>query len=188
VIFPPQMEIVGAHVADAVDKGARVLTGGHGHAENGRFYEPTVLVDVDHTMRIMREETFGPTLPIMKVASAEEGIRLANDSEYGLQASVWTTDLERGEQLARRIEAGAVCVNDVQTNYLALKLPMGGWKTSGLGTRHGAGGIRKYCRTQSLLVTRFGPKRDPWMFPYSRRATMLLRRMFKTLYGRGTRD
>ncbi len=160
VIFPPQLDIVEAHVQDAVDKGARVLTGGHGHAERGRFYEPTVLVDVDHTMKIMREETFGPTLPIMKVASVEEGIRLANDSDYGLQASVWTKDLERGEQLARRIQAGSVCVNDVQTNYMALNLPMGGWKSSGIGTRHGANGIRKYCKTQSLLVTRFGPKRD----------------------------
>jgi acyl-CoA reductase-like NAD-dependent aldehyde dehydrogenase len=188
VIFGPQLDIVTAHVADAVKKGARVLTGGHGHAERGRFYEPTVLVDVDHTMRIMREETFGPTLPIMKVASAEDGVRLANDSEYGLQASVWTRDLERGEQLARRVQAGTVCINDVQSNYMALKLPMGGWKSSGLGTRHGAGGIRKYCRTQSLLVNRFAPKRDPWMFPYSRRATMLLRRMYKTLYGSGARD
>jgi acyl-CoA reductase-like NAD-dependent aldehyde dehydrogenase len=188
VIFPPQLDIVEAHVQDAVDKGAKVLTGGHGHAERGRFYEPTVLVDVDHTMKIMQEETFGPTLPIMKIASAEEGIRLANDSEYGLQASVWTKDLERGEQLARRIQAGSVCVNDVQTNYLALNLPMGGWKSSGIGTRHGSGGIRKYCKTQSLLVTRFGPKRDLWMFPYTRRSTMLLRRACKAAYGRGNRD
>ena len=172
VIFPPQLDIVEAHVRDAVDKGAKVLTGGHGHAERGRFYEPTVLVDVDHTMTIMREETFGPTLPIMKVASVEEGIRLANDSDYGLQASVWTKDVERGEQLARRIQAGSVCVNDAQINYLALNLPMGGWKSSGIGTRHGAGGIRKYCKTQSVLVTRFGPKRDPWMFPYKRRSTL----------------
>jgi acyl-CoA reductase-like NAD-dependent aldehyde dehydrogenase len=188
VIFPPQLDIVEAHVQDAVDKGARVLTGGHGHADRGRFYEPTVLVDVDHTMTIMREETFGPTLPIMKVATVEEGIRLANDSTYGLQASVWTKDVKRGEQLARRIQAGSVCVNDVQTNYLALNLPMGGWKSSGIGTRHGANGIRKYCKTQSVLVTRFGPKREPWMFPYKRRSTMLLRRLFKTLYGRGNRD
>ena len=188
VIFPPQLDIVEAHVQDAVDKGAKVLTGGHGHADHGRFYEPTVLVDVDHTMKIMREETFGPTLPIMKVASAEEGIRLANDSDYGLQASVWTKDVERGEQLARRIQAGSVCVNDVQTNYLALNLPMGGWKTSGIGTRHGANGIRKYCKTQSVLVTRFAPKREAWMFPYTRRSTMLLRRLFKVLYGRGSRD
>jgi acyl-CoA reductase-like NAD-dependent aldehyde dehydrogenase len=188
VIFAPQLDTVTGHVDDAVSKGAKVLTGGHGHAERGRFFEPTVLVDVDHSMQIMREETFGPTLPIMKIASAEEGIRLANDSEYGLQASVWTKDLERGEQLARRMQAGTVSVNDVQSNYLALNLPMGGWKTSGMGTRHGAGGIRKYCRSQSILVNRIAPKRDPWMFPYSRRATLMLRRMFKTLYGRGTRD
>ena len=102
----------------------------------------------------MQEETFGPTLPIMKIANAEEGVRLANDSAYGLQASVWTGDADRGEALARRIEAGVVCVNDAQINYSALNLPMGGWKTSGLGTRHGAGGIRKYTKTQSLLVTR----------------------------------
>ena len=136
----------------------------------------------------MREETFGPTMPVMKVSSVEEAIRLANDSDYGLQASVWTKDLERGEQMARRIQAGSVCVNDVQANYLALNLPMGGWKSSGIGTRHGANGIRKYCKTQSLLVTRFGPKRDLWMFPYTRRSTMLLRRLFKAAYGRGQRD
>ena len=187
VIFPPQLDIVQAHVQDAVDKGAKVLTGGHGHAGRGRYYEPTVLVDVDHTMKIMREETFGPTLPIMKVASAEEGIRLANDSDYGLQASVWTKDLQRGEQLARRIQAGSVCVNDVQTNYLALNLPMGGWKSSGIGTRHGANGIRKYCKTQSLLVTVMSPKRDFFMFPYRAGRTRLLQRLLRLLYLRGGR-
>ena len=138
VIFPPQLDIVEDHVQDAVDKGAKVLTGGHAGSGPGRFFEPTVLVDVDHSMKIMTEETFGPTLPIMKISDAEEGVRLANDSNYGLQASVWTSDVERGEALARRIEAGVVCVNDAQINYTALNLPMGGWKSSGLGTRHGA--------------------------------------------------
>jgi len=152
------------------------------------FYEPTVLVDVDHTMSCMTEETFGPTLPIMKVGDAEEALRLANDSPYGLQASVWTKDLRRGEALARRVEAGAVCVNDAQVNYTALELPMGGWKTSGLGTRHGAGGIRKYTKQQTLLVTRIAGKRDPHMFPYSKRVTKLLGRLTKLLYGRGKRD
>ncbi|MGH3263431.1 MAG: aldehyde dehydrogenase family protein, partial [Trebonia sp.] len=166
----------------------RVLTGGHPHSERGRYYEPTVLVDVDHSMRCMREETFGPTLPIMRVDSVEEAIRLANDSDYGLQASVWTRDVERGEQLARRIEAGVVCVNDAQVNYTALNLPMGGWKTSGIGTRHGAGGIRKYTKTQSLLVTRLALEREPFMYPYTKRKTMLLRRFFGLLYGRGARD
>jgi acyl-CoA reductase-like NAD-dependent aldehyde dehydrogenase len=188
VIFPPQMEIVDEHMRDAVAKGARILTGGHQRSGPGRFYEPTVLVDVDHSMKCMTEETFGPTLPIMKISDAEEGVRLANDSEYGLQASVWTGDVERGEALARRIEAGVVCVNDAQVNYTALNLPMGGWKTSGLGTRHGAAGIRKYTKVQSLLVTRRALKRELFMFPYKARRTMLLRRFFKLLYGRGTRD
>jgi acyl-CoA reductase-like NAD-dependent aldehyde dehydrogenase len=135
----------------------------------------------------MTEETFGPTLPIMRVADAEEAVKLANDSPYGLAASVWTKDASRGEALARRIEAGAVCVNDAAINYLALELPMGGWKASGIGTRHGPGGIRKYTRQQSVLVTRFAPRREAFMFPYRSRTTRLLARGFRLLYGRGRR-
>ena len=188
VIFPPQMDIVDEHVRDAVAKGARVLTGGHGHSEHGRYYEPTVLVDVDHSMKCMREETFGPTLPIMKIENAEEGVRLANDSDYGLQASVWTSDVDRGEALARRVQAGVVCVNDAQVNYSALNLPMGGWKASGIGTRHGSAGIRKYTKVQSLLVTRWALTHEPYMFPYKARQTKLLRSFLKLFYGRGKRD
>jgi acyl-CoA reductase-like NAD-dependent aldehyde dehydrogenase len=187
VTFPPQIEIVEDHVRDAVAKGARVLVGGRRREGDGRFFEPTVLVDVDHSMKVMTEETFGPTLPIMKVADPEEALRLANDSAYGLQASVWTRDVERGEALARRVEAGVVCVNDAQVNYSALNLPMGGWKSSGLGTRHGASGIRKYTKTQSLLVTKMAPKRDLHMFPYSRRRTRALQRLLRIMYGRGKR-
>jgi acyl-CoA reductase-like NAD-dependent aldehyde dehydrogenase len=165
-----------------------VVTGGERGEGPGRFYRPTVLTGVDHSMRCMTEETFGPTLPIMKVADAEEAIRLANDSPYGLAASVWTRDVARGEQIARQIEAGAVCVNDAQLNYLALEMPMGGWKTSGLGFRHGAGGIKKYCRQQALLITRFSPlKKDLHMMPYKASTTKLLGRLVKTLYGRGKR-
>ncbi len=186
--FPKQLDIVSGHVDAARDAGATVLAGGRERQGSGRFYEPTVLVDVDHSMACMTEETFGPTLPIMRVADAEEALRLANDSEYGLGASVWTRDVSRGEQIARRIEAGAVCVNDAQLNYVVLELPMGGWKASGLGTRHGAGGIRKYTRQQSLLVTRLAPKRDVHMFPYKARTTGLLGRAVRLLYGRGKRD
>jgi acyl-CoA reductase-like NAD-dependent aldehyde dehydrogenase len=162
---PAQVEIVDAHVKDAVAKGGRVLVGGA--RGEGQFYEPTVLVDVDHTMRCMTEETFGPLLPIMKVADADEAVRLANDSPYGLQAAVFTRDLERGEQIARRIEAGACCVNDAQVNFMAFEAPMGGWKGSGVGSRHGPGGIRKYCRQQTVLVNRFVLDSEMYMFPYA---------------------
>ncbi len=104
----------------------------------------------------------------MRVRDADEAVSLANEGPYGLQASVWTRDEVRGEEIARRIEAGVACVNDAQVNYLALELPMGGWKESGLGSRHGPDGIRKYTRRQSLLVTPGdAPARDAHHFPYS---------------------
>ena len=187
VIHPPQSDVVDAHVTDAVAKGARVLAGGKRRDESGHYYEPTVLVDVDHGMECMHEETFGPTLPIMKVADSEEAVRLSNDNPYGLQASVWTKDLAKGERLARRLEAGTVTVNDAQVNYGALELPMGGWKSSGLGSRHGADGIRKYTKKQALLVTRFAPKRDLHMLPYSATRTKLMERMIRRMYGRPRR-
>jgi len=190
ITFPPQLQTIEDHVADAVDKGARVLAGGHApQSEGGRFYEPTVLVDVDHTMKIMTEETFGPTLPIMKVADAEEAVRLANDSPYGLGSSVFTRDTERGEQIARRLETGAANVNDAMINYTVLELPMGGAKASGLGSRHGPGGIRKYASQQAIVVTpRLALKREVHMYPYSGRTSRLLAGVFKLLYGRGKRD
>ena len=147
-----------------------------------------MLADVDHTMTAMTEETFGPTVPIMKVADAEEAIRLANDSPYGLGSSVWTKDTARGEEIARRLESGYSCINDANVNYFAFELPMGGWKDSGLGVRHGAAGIRKYTRQQAILVTRFAMKREVHFFPYTARTTKLLGRLTKLLYGRGKRD
>jgi acyl-CoA reductase-like NAD-dependent aldehyde dehydrogenase len=185
--FPPQVETVERHVRDAEAKGARVLVGGHRGERAGHWFEPTVLVDVDHTMDAMREETFGPTLPIMKVRDTEEAIRLANDSPYGLGASVFSKDVERGEAVARRLEAGAVCVNDALVNYSALELPMGGAKASGLGSRHGAGGIRKFAQQQALLVSRLHPKKDLHMYPYNAKMTARFSRLVRFLYGRGDR-
>jgi acyl-CoA reductase-like NAD-dependent aldehyde dehydrogenase len=189
ITFPPQMDTIKDHVADAVQKGARVLTGGNEVQGAGRFFEPTVLVDVDHTMKIMTEETFGPTLPIMKVHDTEEAVRLANDSPYGLGASVFSRDTARGEEVARRIEAGAANVNDAMINYTVLELPMGGAKASGLGSRHGPGGIRKYCSQQAIVVTpKLALKKELFMYPYKSRTSRMLAGLFKFMYGRGKRD
>ena len=106
-------------------------------------------------MKVMTDETFGPLLPVMKVRDAEEAIELANDTRYGLNSSVFTQDVEKGERIARRLSAGNACVNDALMNYLAQEAPFGGTGESGLGARHGADGIRKYCSRQTILITRF---------------------------------
>src|SRR3954453_7937515 len=187
VTSPPQVDLIDDHVQDAVKKGARALTGGKRRAGKGDFFEPTVLVDVDHTMKAMTEETFGPTLPIMKVADADEAVMLANDSPYGLGAAVLPGDRARGEQIARRLQAGAVCVNDALLNYVAVELPMGGWKSSGLGTRHGGAGIRKFTKQQSLFISRLHLKRDLYGFPYKPRTSKALFKGLRLIYGRGRR-
>jgi acyl-CoA reductase-like NAD-dependent aldehyde dehydrogenase len=182
--FPPQIETVRNHVQDAVDKGAQVLVGGNAGTGPGQFFEPTVLTGVDHTMKIMTEETFGPTLPIMKVRDADEAVRLANDTRYGLNSSVFSKDVAKGEQVARRLTAGNACVNDALMNYLALEAPFGGSNESGLGARHGAGGIRKYCGAQTILITRFGLKREPTMFPNTARKAKVFEKMMVLMWGR----
>ena len=146
-----------------------------------------MLTGVDHTMKIMTEETFGPTLPIMKVRDADEAVRLANDSRYGLNSSVFSKDIAKGEQVARRLTAGNACVNDALMNYLALEAPFGGANESGLGARHGAPGIRKYCATQTILVTRFGLKREPTMFPNTALKAKAFEKLMLLMWGRRRR-
>jgi acyl-CoA reductase-like NAD-dependent aldehyde dehydrogenase len=165
-----QRDIVARHVDEAVAGGARVTTGGKATGV-GTFFQPTVLADADHSMSCMREETFGPTLPVVKVADEDEAIRLANDSRYGLSATVWTSDPARGERVARRIEAGAVNINDAMANGFQFGLPMPGWKDSGIGARNGgAEGILKYCRVQAITTPRIPTQaNEPLWYPYSRR-------------------
>ena len=181
---PPQVDIVRNHVQDAIDKGAEVPVGGKSGNGPGQFFEPTVLTGVDHTMKIMTEETFGPTLPIMKVRDADEAVRLANDSRYGLNSSVFSKDIAKGVAVARRLDAGNACVNDALMNYLAIEAPFGGSNESGLGARHGAPGIRKYCCTQTLLITRFAAKREPTMFPNKAGTAKVMDRLLVLMYGR----
>ena len=164
---PAQVDIVDRHVSDARAKGARVMTGGI-RSSVGTYYAPTVVVDVDHTMQCMREESFGPDLPVMKVSNDEEAIRLANDSDYGLAGSVWTADPVRGERVARRLETGGVCVNNALVGVFPFPLPFGGWKQSGLGARFGGpNSVRKYCRHQAFVAERLPLKREPMWYPYT---------------------
>ena len=140
----PQLELIESHVADALAKGARLAAGGSQLEGPGRFFQPTLLLDADHTMACMTDETFGPTLPVMRVADADEAVARVNESRYGLGAAVFAPDSESGEAIARRLRVGAVCVNDAAINYFALEAPMGGIKQSGIGVRHGADGVRKF--------------------------------------------
>ena len=155
LIDDSQVAVTERHVRDAVAAGAKALTGGKRPDGPGSFYPPTVLVDVDHSMTCMTEETFGPTLPIMKVASVEEAVRLSNDSPYGLSASVFSRDIERAKVVAVQLDCGAVNINDVISNLMCTTAPMGGWKTSGIGARFGgAEGLRKFCRQEAVVAPR----------------------------------
>jgi acyl-CoA reductase-like NAD-dependent aldehyde dehydrogenase len=183
---PNQAAIVEDHVNDALANGAKALTGGKRVEGPGDYFEPTVLVDVDHSMKVMRDETFGPVVGVMKVRDSEQALELANDTRYGLAGSVFG-ERERAERVARRIEAGAVNVNDVIVNYLAMDVPMGGWKESGIGFRHGEYGIKKYCRPESLVVTRFAGKREPTWYPYNRTRRGLVNRAAQAFNARDWR-
>jgi betaine-aldehyde dehydrogenase len=186
---PAQVEIISEQVEEARAAGARILTGGRRKEGAGDWYEPTLIADVDHSMKVMREETFGPVIPVMKVRDVEEAIELANDTEYGLGSSVFAGDAEDGERIARRIEAGHCNVNDVLVNYNVLGLPMGGWKNSGIGSRHGTQGIRRFCHTEALTIPRLPQaKNEPMWFPYNARKRGMIRRLFRFLNARGLRN
>ncbi len=181
-----QLEIVERQVEDARAKGATILTGGKRRTDLGSlFYEPTVITNVTDDMLLMQEETFGPVLPILKVKSAEEAIRRSNSSRFGLSSSIWTRDTARGVELARTIEAGSTCINDVAINYVIPEVPMGAIKDSGIGHRHGgADGIRLFCRSQSIVTNRFGMKREFYWYPYSRKVEKLLIKGLDLLFKR----
>jgi len=163
-----QLSIVADHVDDAVRLGARILIGGR-RAPNldGPFYEPTVLTSVDHSMEVMREETFGPVLPVMTFKTEDEAIKLANDSVYGLTASVWTKNIARGRRLAERIEAGTVTVNEVLYTNAVAQTPWGGVKDSGFGRTHGRMGLVEMVTPQHIHINRFSFLPDLWWFRYS---------------------
>jgi len=167
MIHDRQLQIVESHVEDAVAHGARVVAGGFRVPELGaNFYKPTVLADVTHDMRIMREETFGPVLPVMAFDTDEEAVRLANDSEFGLSASIFTGDNARGERLARRIQAGTVMVNDIVSCFGISEAPHGGVKSSGIGRAHGRFGLEEMVRLKYLDVDMMPGMKKVWWYGY----------------------
>src|SRR5262249_13005271 len=152
-------------VSEALAQGAKALTGGRANPKfSGLYYEPTVLVDVNHDMAVIREETFCPVLPIIKVRDAEQTLRLANDSRYWLDGCIFRREKEKARGMAVKFSAGTVCINDNLVNYIIPKTPRGGDKDSAFSRRHGGEAIRKYCYKKSIVIDRSGLKSD---FPCS---------------------
>jgi succinate-semialdehyde dehydrogenase/glutarate-semialdehyde dehydrogenase len=167
LISQDQLDTISEHVDDATSKGAEVLAGGKARPDLGPyFYEPTLLRKVEDGMTLFRDETFGPVVSISRFSSEDEVVERANDSDYGLNFSVWTADTKRGVQLGRRLEAGTVNVNEAYAAaWASVDAPMGGMKSSGLGRRHGAEGIQKYTEVQTIAVQRLIPIAPPPRVP-----------------------
>jgi len=170
-----QLRIVEDQVSEAIARGATVLCGGQRNRElSGYNFRPTVLTNVDHTFSIMRDETFGPVLPIMTYRTEEEAIRLANDSHYGLTASVWTKDIQRGRKLAAQLEAGTIMINEVAYTHALPQTPWGGVKQSGIGRTHSKWGLIEMVQVEHVHINRMAGTKDPWWYGYSRQLYQVL--------------
>jgi acyl-CoA reductase-like NAD-dependent aldehyde dehydrogenase len=191
LVMPAQIDIVDGLVKDAVSKGARVLAGGERNAAlaPGQFYKPTVLCNVDHSMRIVHEEVFGPVMLIIKTRSDEDAVRMANDSKYALAGSVFSNSRDRAFKIARQIQGGTVLVNDFGIAYLCQELPFGGVGFSGFGKFNGPEGLRECCNQKVLMNDRFSflksqiPK--PLQYPVSPNAVGGARIILNLIYGGG---
>ncbi len=177
LVFPPLLDRIQEQLEDARKKGARVIGGEVLDREN-LLMAPALVLDARMDMRVMTEECFGPVLPIMKISRAEDAVALTNAGQEGLAASVWTTDLVRGEKLAAALEVGLVGVNEPSSHYAYGALPFGGVKKSGLGRRHGDEGLLAFTQAQSVVIHEWpDASSDPWWFPYDERKAGFLRKL-----------
>lgn len=167
MIHARQLSVVQSHVENAISRGARLLAGGKALPQLGpNFFAPTILADVDHSMAVMIEETFGPVLPVRSFKTDDEAVALANDSYYGLAASIFTSDRKRGEALARRIMAGTVMVNDVLACFGISEAPHGGVKMSGIGRTHGRFGLEEMVWPKYVDSDRLPGMKKLWWYGY----------------------
>ena len=176
-----QRRIVEGQLAEAVAGGARVLLGGARPAGPGLFYPPTVVVDVGAGAALMREETFGPVLPVTAVDSLDEAIRLANDSPYGLTASGWTRNPETAERLQRELSAGVVSINDHSSSFAEPQAPWGGVRASGIGRIHGRAGLREMVQPKYVSFDS-GRKSALWWYPYDAEYRRMISSVAPALY------
>jgi len=185
MIHERQLRIVESHVEDARARGARVLVGGTRLPEIGpNFYAPTVLADVTQEMQVMREETFGPVLSVAPFEDDQEGVKLTNETEFGLAASVWTRDSRRGEKVARRIHAGTVMVNDMISCFGISEAPHGGVKASGIGRAHGRFGLEEMVRMKYLNVDLLPGMKKVWWYGYGEAFTRQVEAVIDAQFGR----
>lgn len=185
LIHQRQVKTVQSHVTDALTSGARLLAGGKTLTQLGpNFFAPTILADVDHSMRIMREETFGPVLPVRSFRTEDEAVQLANDSEFGLAASVWTSNRKRGEAVARRIDAGTVMVNDMISCFGISEAPHGGIKSSGMGRTHGRFGLEEMVWPKYLDSDRLPRMKKLWWYGYGPQFTEQMNGFIDVLFSK----
>lgn len=189
VVLPAQIGRYREQIDDAIARGARLLVGGAAsEGRAGAYFSPTVLDHVSPDALVVRDETFGPILPIVRVADADEAVRLTNASSLGLSGAVWSANPQAAAALARRLVTGSVCINDVLINYFFVSAPLGGAKRAGLGFRHGAEALRQFCYPQSIVEDRpglgclAGWLRKQMGFPYRERFLRVLRALMKRIY------